>query len=58
MERKQLIFKQFELFKHINPDKAKNMVFMAGPSRTADIEKVLVLGTHGPRRLIVIMMDE
>ena len=58
VERKQLLPNQFELFKKINYDKSKNMVFMAGPSRTADIEKVLVLGAHGPRRLIVIMIDE
>lgn len=58
IDRKQLLPNQFELFKHIDPDKSKNMVFMAGPSRTADIEKVLVLGAHGPRRLIVIMINE
>ncbi len=48
---------QFELFERINPAKAKNMFFVTGPSRTADIEKVLVLGAHGPRRLIVIAVD-
>lgn len=58
VERKQLLPNQFELFKKIDYDKSKNMVFMAGPSRTADIEKVLVLGAHGPRRLIVIMINQ
>jgi L-lactate utilization protein LutC len=29
---------------------------ITGPSRTADIEKILVLGAHGPRRLIVIVI--
>jgi L-lactate utilization protein LutC len=31
---------------------------ITGPSRTADIERILVLGAHGPKRLIVIIIDE
>ena len=29
------------------------LTLITGPSRTADIEKVLVLGAHGPRRLVL-----
>jgi len=31
---------------------------ITGPSRTADIEKTLVMGMHGPRELIVFLLNE
>ena len=30
----------------------------SGPSRTADIEKTLVLGAHGPRRIALFLLEE
>lgn len=32
-------------------------VIVTGPSRTADIEKILILGVHGPKRLVVLLVD-
>lgn len=33
------------------------MTIISGPSRTSDIEKMLVLGAHGPKKLFVLILD-
>jgi L-lactate dehydrogenase complex protein LldG len=38
------------------PDRRGEFVFVTGPSRTADIEKILILGVHGPKRLVVLLV--
>ncbi|MFD3000193.1 lactate utilization protein C [Pontibacter toksunensis] len=36
-----------------------SMVSMvSGPSRTADIEKTLVMGAHGPKQLVLFLIDD
>ena len=37
------------------PDQNSMMVLITGSSRTADIEKILVMGAHGPRRFVVAL---
>ncbi|MEI8373941.1 MAG: LUD domain-containing protein [Planctomycetota bacterium] len=32
------------------------IVLITGPNRTADIEKILILGVHGPKRLVVLLV--
>ena len=41
-----------------NPESGSCLTIVSGPSRTADIEKILVLGAHGPKRFVVILIDE
>ena len=34
------------------------MTLITGPSRTADIEKTLVTGAHGPKEIFVFLIDD
>jgi L-lactate dehydrogenase complex protein LldG len=36
----------------------RNVNWITGPSRTADIAKTLFLGAHGPRRLHIVIVDD
>ena len=41
-----------------DPELTGEHVIITGPSRTADIEKILILGVHGPKRLVVMLVEE
>ena len=47
-----------EAYKQIDVAKEGYGVFLAGPSKTADIEQSLVIGAHGARSLLVYLISE
>lgn len=44
-----------QLKKKFGTDFPSQVSFITGPSRTADIEKTLVMGVHGPQKVIVLL---
>jgi L-lactate dehydrogenase complex protein LldG len=59
--KSQLVFEISEAYENIM-NKYKNVVpsmisIITGPSRTADIEKTLILGAHGPKEFIVFLLN-
>lgn len=57
----QLVLDLKDAFKLLKEKYAENLPSMisniTGPSRTADIEKTLVLGAHGPKELYVFLLE-
>lgn len=53
----QIVNNLHEAYQRIRfPDRAFG-AFIAGPSKTADIEQSLVIGAHGPKSLTVFLVD-
>jgi len=46
------------VFSKIRPEQTNYISFITGPSRTADIERVLTIGVHGPEKLIIVLVDD
>lgn len=44
--------------KRYGSDLPSMLCFVSGPSRTGDIERILVLGAHGPKKLTVLLISD
>lgn len=59
---KQLVYDIKDALLFMQEKYGKNLpsliTFATGPSRTADIEKTLVVGVHGPKEVYVFLVDE
>ena len=57
IEKKNVVADMHEAYDRIASAAYGFGVFIAGPSKTADIEQSLVLGAHGPRTMTLFLLD-
>lgn len=53
IDKKNIVATMHQAYQQVNTAKEGFGVFLAGPSKTADIEQSLVIGAHGARSLVV-----
>jgi L-lactate dehydrogenase complex protein LldG len=46
------------VLKKLTPGASPYLSMITGPSRTADIERVLTIGVHGPGRLVIVIVGD
>ncbi|HSD07930.1 LutC/YkgG family protein [Flavobacterium sp.] len=57
VDKKDIVAKMHQAYDRIGNQEYGFGTFIAGPSKTADIEQSLVLGAHGARGLTVFLME-
>ena len=57
VNRKDIVYNLHQAYQKIAGTNYDFGVFIAGPSKTADIEQSLVLGAHGPKGMTLYLLD-
>ena len=57
LNKESIVPTMHEAYQKIGDEKYGFATFIAGPSKTADIEQSLVLGAHGSRTMTVFLLD-
>lgn len=57
LDRNRIVSNMHEAYEKIKNEKYEFGTFISGPSKTADIEQALVMGAHGARGVLVILVD-
>nr|WP_129734418.1 LUD domain-containing protein [Parabacteroides goldsteinii] len=57
VDKDALVNNMHEAYRQIEGSDYKYGFFVSGPSKTADIEQALVLGAHGPMKVLVVLKE-
>ncbi|MCC7400701.1 MAG: LUD domain-containing protein [Chitinophagaceae bacterium] len=57
IERENIVDTMHQAYQKIDTASSGFGVFIAGPSKTADIEQSLVIGAHGPKKTTIIIIN-